>query len=267
MKINGVIESGNVKIGQSEANMITDSVSKNIQNQIVNLQKQLQELSSNEEITIEEKLKKRQELQQEITKLNQQLRQHQIDLRKEQQKKALTEKNKEEEQNKNELAKDDSKDFGLSQASMQAIVSGDSYIKQANAQGSTTTKMKGKAGVLETEIKLDAGRGVSTEKKEEELENLQKKIQESTASQISILSKANDTMKKAEKADQQSNESVNEKNNKLSNKIDSETDNTNKKDYENNKDNIKKDEERNTEFNEKSSSKNLKYKHIDIYLG
>ena len=36
-------------------------MSRNIQNQIANAQKQLQELSSNEEMTLEEKMKKRQE--------------------------------------------------------------------------------------------------------------------------------------------------------------------------------------------------------------
>ena len=69
-------------IGMAQAN---DSVSKNIQNQIANAQKKLQELSSNEELSIEDKMKKRQEIQQEINNLNQQLRQHQIEQRKEQQ--------------------------------------------------------------------------------------------------------------------------------------------------------------------------------------
>ena len=54
-----------------------DSYSKNIQNQIADAQKALQELSSNENLTMEEKRQKRQEIQQEIADLNQQLRQHQ----------------------------------------------------------------------------------------------------------------------------------------------------------------------------------------------
>ena len=62
-----------------------DSVSKNIQNQIANAQQKLQDLSSNEEMSLEDKMKKRQEIQQEINNLNQQLRQHQIEQRKEQQ--------------------------------------------------------------------------------------------------------------------------------------------------------------------------------------
>ena len=38
-----------------------DSVSKNIQNQIANAQQKLQDLSSNEELSLEDKMKKRQE--------------------------------------------------------------------------------------------------------------------------------------------------------------------------------------------------------------
>ena len=52
--------------------MGTDSVSKNIQNQIANAQKELQELSSNKEMSIEEKMNRRQEIQQQITDLNNQ---------------------------------------------------------------------------------------------------------------------------------------------------------------------------------------------------
>ena len=83
MKING-LNGANTQIGGMNMKA-TDSVSKNIQNQIANAQKQLQELSANKDMSIEEKMKKRQEIQQQITDLNNQLRQHQIEQRKEQQ--------------------------------------------------------------------------------------------------------------------------------------------------------------------------------------
>ena len=60
----------------------TDSVSKNIRDQIANAQKQLQEISSNKEMSVEQKMKRRQEIQQQISDLNNQLRQHQIEQRK-----------------------------------------------------------------------------------------------------------------------------------------------------------------------------------------
>ncbi len=62
-----------------------DQETKSLQKQIAEKQKQLQELSSNEEMSMEEKMKKRQDIQKEITELNNQLRQHQIEQRNEKQ--------------------------------------------------------------------------------------------------------------------------------------------------------------------------------------
>ena len=71
------------------------------------------------------------------------------------------------------------KDTGLSLASMQTMISADSSMKQAKVQGSMATQMQGRASVLESEIKQDAGKG-NTEKKEEELAELQAKAQSAT---------------------------------------------------------------------------------------
>lgn len=78
MTINS-INGTNTQIKQMGTFQATDSYSRNIQNQIANAQKQLQELSSNEDMTLEEKMKKRQEIQQQISDLNLQLRQHPLD--------------------------------------------------------------------------------------------------------------------------------------------------------------------------------------------
>ena len=185
MKING-FNGTNTQTGAMGMAQANDSVSKNIQNQIANAQQKLQDLSSNEELSLEDKMKKRQEIQQEITNLNQQLRQHQIEQRKEQQSK----KSSMDDMvagTKNTSAK---KGTGLSQAGMRAMISADSSMKQAKVQGSMATQMEGRAGVLESEIKQDAGKG-NTEKKEEELADLQAKAQSATASQMSSLSDAN----------------------------------------------------------------------------
>ena len=81
--INGI----NTQMGQMGMNQAADSYSRNIQNQIASAQKQLQELSSNKEMTQEEKMTKRQELQQQISDLNMQLRQYQTEQRREKQQK------------------------------------------------------------------------------------------------------------------------------------------------------------------------------------
>ena len=66
MKING-FNGTNTQTGAMGMAQANDSVSKNIQNQIANAQQKLQDLSSNEERSLEDKMKKRQEIQQEIT--------------------------------------------------------------------------------------------------------------------------------------------------------------------------------------------------------
>lgn len=181
----------------SGMNMQTDSVSKNIQNQIANKQKQLQELSSNEEMSLEEKMKKRQEIQQEITALNQQLRQHQITQRKEQQSKGSSMEDMLEGSQK--TVKSGKQKSGLSQSNMQAMISADSSMKQAKVQGSVALQMEGRANVLESEIKMDQDRGVSTKRKKEELADIQSKAQAATTSQMSALADANNIVEEASK--------------------------------------------------------------------
>ena len=80
MRING-FSGTNTQTGTMGMTQGNDTVSKNIQNQIANAKQKLQDLSSNEEMSLEDKMKKRQEIQQEINNLNQQLRQHQIEQR------------------------------------------------------------------------------------------------------------------------------------------------------------------------------------------
>lgn len=177
----------------------TDSVSRNIQKQIANAQKRLQELSSKKDMTPEEKMKKRQEIQQEINSLNQQLRQHQIELRKEQQSNGAS---MDDMLGGNQSAKktnQDSKGSGLSQASMQAMISADSSMKLAQVQGGVATEMEGRARVLESEIKMEKSDGVSKERKEGELASVNQKAIDATASQMSALVDANQTVKEANK--------------------------------------------------------------------
>lgn len=190
----------NMQAGHSGMNMQTDSVSKNIQNQVANAQKQLKEISSNEDMTMEEKMKKRQEIQKKIADLNLQLRQHQIEQRKEQQSKDTSMDNMLGEKQNTETTKSGNKVNGLSQASMQAMISADSSMKQAQVQGSVSTKMEGKAGVLKAEIKQDAGR--NTEAKEAELAEVEQKARNARTSQINTLTSTNQIMDKTAKTEQ-----------------------------------------------------------------
>ena len=190
----------NMQAGRLGMNMQTDAVTKNIQKQIAIAQKQLQEISSNKDMAMEEKMKKRQEIQKKIADLNLQLRQHQIEQRKEQQSKDTSMDNMLGEKQNTETTKSGNKVNGLSQASMQAMISADSSMKQAQVQGSVSTKMEGKAGVLKAEIKQDAGR--NTEAKEAELAEVEQKARNARTSQINTLTSTNQIMDKTAKTEQ-----------------------------------------------------------------
>ena len=206
MRING-LNGANTPAGGMNMTKATDSVSKNIQNQIANAQKQLQELSANKDMSIEEKMKKRQEIQQQITDLNNQLRQHQIEQRKEQQAK----KSSMDDMlggSKKTAPKAGKQSTGLSQqcmnaSTMRAMISADSAMAQAQVQGSVATKMEGRAGVLESEIKLDQARGDDVEKKKEELAEVEQKAALAESAQMNTLATANKELEEAAKADQQ----------------------------------------------------------------
>ena len=202
MRINGLNGVNNTQAGGMNMMQANDSVSKNIQNQIANAQKQLQELSSNKEMSIEEKMKKRQEIQQQITDLNNQLRQHQIEQRKEQQAKKTSMDDMLGGTRKT-ATKGGNQGVGLSQASMKAMMSADSAKAQAQVQGSVATKLEGRAGILESEIKLDSARGAHVEKKQEELAEVEQKATEVQSAQMNTLAEANKELEAAVKADQQ----------------------------------------------------------------
>ena len=201
MRINGI--NGTNQVGGMNMTQTTDSFSKNIQNQIAGAQKQLQDLSANKDMSIEEKMKKRQEIQQQITDLNNQLRQHQMEQRKEKQQAKKSDMDDMLGGNKRTAPKAAGQSTGLSQASMRAIVSADSAMAQAQIQGSVATRMEGRAGVLESEIKLDSARGDDVEAKKEELAEVQQKATAAESAQLNTLADANKELEAAAKADQQ----------------------------------------------------------------
>ena len=201
MRING-LNGVNTQAGGMNMMQTNDSVSKNIQNQIANAQKALQELSSNKDMSIEEKMKKRQEIQQQITDLNNQLRQHLNSQKKEQQAKKTSMDDMLGGTRKT-VPKGGNQGVGLSQASMKAMMSADSVKAQAQVQGSVATKLEGRAGILESEIKLDSARGGNVEKKQEELVEVRQKASEVQSAQMNTLAEANKELEAASKADQQ----------------------------------------------------------------
>lgn len=223
----------------------TDSESKNIKNEITGVQQQMKNLSSKEELSVDEKKNERRKLQQEILSLNTELRQHQEELRRSQRREILmaemqkerTKKEEEkpedkskteetstdkaeeikvsagrqqteeadklkEESTENETKKvngdmdtDKERDTGFSRKKMEAMVSADSSVQQAGRQGIVIARIRDGIVILKGEINQDMARGTDTEKKQEELEKLEKKEQRAMEAQFSILGEANRTMK------------------------------------------------------------------------
>ena len=195
MKIN---ESNRVNVRTERAGMVQemDAESKEFQNQIASAQNQLKELTANNELSAEEKAKKRQEIQKQITELNNQLRQHQMELRREQQEKEEKgEKMSLGEQR--ERLREEPVTTGMSQTGMKAIISANSAISRAKAQGNVSMEIESRARVLQSEIKQDAEHGKDTKVKQKELEKLESKAIQAQGAKMEILTGAVREIRKA----------------------------------------------------------------------
>lgn len=265
----------------------SDVKSKNIQNQITGKQQQMQKISSEKELSANEKANERKQQQKEIVNLNMELKRHQDEFLRSQkrelmmaelQKDAETEKEEasaninaeetvkkasaEKESKKadadmaadsfqeklpaagltdtsaeqqgtvifksddgivllkenlnqtekdtadtnkkqteiNPLDKEEDTDTGLSQKELYTIVSEDASARQTDRQETVISKIKGGIAVLKGEINQDERRGVNTDKKQEELEKLEKKEENARSLQSSVLNKTDNTMNSSAKA-------------------------------------------------------------------
>lgn len=199
--VNGAgTQSGSAGMGIGGGQM--DPESKNLQQQIDRLQQELKEVSANQDMPADTKMKKRQEIQKQISELEIQLRQHQIEARKEERQKKKEESSFDDLMGTKPQEKANAnQNVGMSTGSMEAMISAEASVKQANVSGSTAKKMEGKAGVLEVEIKLDGSRGGSsnTGLKEAELAKTKEAAEKATASQMDSLVQAGETLQSAAK--------------------------------------------------------------------
>ncbi|MBD5522685.1 MAG: hypothetical protein HDR03_15935 [Lachnospiraceae bacterium] len=88
-------------------------------------------------------------------------------------------------------------DTGLSHKEIRAMVSADASVQQANHQGSVIARTRDGIAILKGEMNQDEKRGIDTERKQNELEKMEKREQRATTFQSSILGDANNTMKSA----------------------------------------------------------------------
>lgn len=226
MRIDGVssaaMQPNTVGMGSGMGGQM-DAVSKDLQNQINELQKKMQELSSNQEIPMETKMKKRQEMQKQISELEVQLRQHQVEARRQETQKKQKKQNKGNEMDemlgsKTQGKQGNGQGTGMSAGSMEALLSADASMKQASVHGSTAKKMEGRANVLKSEIQLDGSRGGDTSAKEAELAETEKVADQATASQMQSLAQAGKTLQEA--SDDEKKENKTKKSDETSGKTD-----------------------------------------------
>ena len=188
----------NMKTGMSQS---ADATTKNLQSQILAKQQELKKLSENQDMTMEAKMKKRQEINQQIADLNRQLRQHEIEQRKEKQKEeaSMNDMLGGESANSAASAQQAQTNAGLSDANMKAMISADASMKMSDVQGSVSASLERIANVIRGEIKQDSERGVSVDKKEQELADIEQRALNATKSQMKELKGAHDSVKDARK--------------------------------------------------------------------
>lgn len=100
-------------------------------------------------------------------------------------------------------AADDDKpvDAGLSRREIHAMVSADTSVRQADRLGTVIARTSDGITILKGEIEQDEKRGMDTERKQAELEKMEKAKQRAIAFQSSILGEANGAMGPAAAAD------------------------------------------------------------------
>lgn len=167
-----------------------DSIKEGLQNQIINIQKQIYSVSENKSLSIEQKKQMQKDLKEQLNELNKQIIQRDLEIRKEQEEKR-EEKIKEQLKDKNYI--DDE------QQEMTNLFSITSSLNQVKFQTSASVKIKGNARVLESEIKADEGRGLDVSEKRKKLSEMKDKIRGINKKIIKTMNEVNKEIKKSSK--------------------------------------------------------------------
>lgn len=163
-----------------------------LQKQIEEKRKQLSELSNNDKLSPEQKQKKRESLQQEITELEAQKNQAEMAAKQKERQEA---EEKMARQNDESLSRNEDGDTAkISARGMKALISAGQAMDMADVKNGVRTSLKCEAGILESEIKLDQARGDDTTKKEEQLSKINTKANDLNRQMLDDLDQANDVL-------------------------------------------------------------------------
>ena len=164
---------------------LTDTEAKNIQNQITDKQQILNRLSSDSEMSAEEKAKERQEIQKQIAELDRKLRMLHLEKQekseesvKEQEQKELLKDERIEEalpDKSDENIKTQQEKPNILPQNIQKMLESGTLLQKERIQQTTDHKKELKGEILETEIKLDELYGTDASAKKEQLSSLMKK--------------------------------------------------------------------------------------------
>lgn len=102
-----------------------------------------------------------------------------------------------EEESEDKESEDTTADTAFSDKQMQAMVSSDTSMKQAERMGTLVTKTEDGIAILKGEIKQDAYRGVDTGRKEAELKDMQNQREQEMGVQFALLGAGGHIMKSA----------------------------------------------------------------------
>lgn len=199
----GINAMGNTAGGQMSGIQKVDSVSRNIENKIFDMQRKMQQLSSEEDIPEEEKMRERQELQQEIAKLNAKLRQQQAEADREKRQEELAKETQAE-------AEAETQNRGVeyikstynksASTDTEEMISARHSARQISDRGKIVAKIEGGIVVLKGEIKQDEIRGEDVEGKKAELAKQEKRAQRAQSPYITVLDETRESLKKAAQA-------------------------------------------------------------------
>jgi len=164
---------------------LTDTEAKSIQNQITGKQQSLNRLSSDSEMSAEEKAKERQEIQKQIAELDRKLRMLRMEKKeeakesgKEQEQKAALKDERMEEVSQDDSAermKEQQEKPNMLPQNIQKMLEAGTLLQKERIQQTTDQKKELTEDILETEIKLDELYGTDTSAKKEQLSSLMKK--------------------------------------------------------------------------------------------
>ena len=91
--------------------------------------------------------------------------------------------------------------MAISSVMSESLISAGNAMKMAEIRQGLNKELGNKAGVLNSEIKLDGGRGADTGKKEKELEKTEEKASKLSAKSIEALSDMNNDLRSASEED------------------------------------------------------------------